>query len=109
MNDLLAAAKLAEQTREATDNVDAVVVEDNLKSLAGLGVAVRHWRTLRGWAMPALAAAAKVSEATLSKLERGEHSPTLTTLTAIANALNIDVASLLIDARRADADQGVLA
>lgn len=109
MSNLLAAAKLAEETREATDNVDDGVVDANLKSLAGLGVAVRHWRTLRGWAMPVLAAAAKVSEATLSKLERGEHSPTLTTLTAIANALNIDVADLLRDARRADAEEGVLA
>lgn len=107
--DLLAAAEQAELIRQTTDHQDPATVEDNLKSLAGLGVAVRHWRTLRGWSLTHVASVAQVSEATLSKLERGEHSPTMSTLTAVANALNVDVTVLMVDARRADADEGVLA
>ncbi|MDF2758734.1 MAG: Helix-turn-helix domain, partial [Thermomicrobiales bacterium] len=53
------------------------------------GACVRAARQRQGLTLEALAAAAGISRATLSNLERGEHSPSLTAATNVARALGV--------------------
>ena len=64
------------------------------------GARVRAARQRQGLTLDALAAAAGISRATLSNLERGEHSPSLTAATNVARALRVSLAELLGDEDR---------
>jgi transcriptional regulator with XRE-family HTH domain len=59
------------------------------------GARVREARSHQGLTLEELAAAAGVSRATLSNLERGEHSPSLNAATDVARALGVSLAQLL--------------
>jgi transcriptional regulator with XRE-family HTH domain len=61
------------------------------------GARVRAARQRQGLTLDALAASAGISRATLSNLERGEHSPSLTAATNVARALSVSLAELLGD------------
>lgn len=67
---------------------------------ARFGARVRAARQRQGLTLDALAAAAGISRATLSNLERGEHNPSLTAATNVARALGIGLALLLGDEDR---------
>lgn len=54
-------------------------------------------RTARGWSLTEMAARSTVSKAMLSKIERGESSPTATVLTKIAGAFGLTLAKLLTE------------
>jgi len=62
---------------------------------ARFGAQVRAERLRRGLTLDALAAAAGISRASLSNLERGEHSPSLTAATNVARALGVSLGNLL--------------
>src|SRR5918997_3623074 len=64
------------------------------------GARVRAARQRQGLTLEALATAAGISRATLSNLERGEHSPSLTAATNVAGALRVSLAELLGDEDR---------
>jgi transcriptional regulator with XRE-family HTH domain len=55
---------------------------------------VRGLRTARGLSLNELAAASKVGKATLSRIEAGEANPTVETLYALADALDVPFGSL---------------
>ncbi|MFC7878752.1 helix-turn-helix domain-containing protein [Isoptericola sp. NPDC057391] len=61
----------------------------------GLGKRVRAERTRRGWSLSELAEASGVSRAMISKVERGEASPTATVLGKLSAAFELSVSSLL--------------
>jgi transcriptional regulator with XRE-family HTH domain len=81
---------------EATVTVDA---PDSTITIR-FGARVRMARQRQGLTLDALAAAAGISRATLSNLERGEHSPSLTAATNVARALRVSLAELLGDEDR---------
>lgn len=58
-------------------------------------------RQERGWTLEALAESSGVSRAMISKIERGEASPTAATLARLAAALGVSLASLFGAAARA--------
>lgn len=60
-----------------------------------LGAAIRKKRNERGWKIAALADKVGVSEDFIGKIERATDIPSLQTLVAIANALEVSVDSLL--------------
>lgn len=62
-----------------------------------LGAAIRKKRTERGWKIATLADKAGVSEDFIGKIERATDTPSLQTVVAIANALEVGVDSLLRD------------
>lgn len=55
-------------------------------------------RKARGWSMTDLAARSDVSKAAISKIERGEMSPTASVLVRLAHAFNLTLAGLLVRA-----------
>ena len=59
-----------------------------------LGGRIRHARTLSGLTLKQLATEAGCSESMLSKIERGQASPSLSALHRLARALNTNVAEL---------------
>ena len=62
---------------------------------AAIGEAIRAGRTARGESMRALAARAGISQPMLSKLENGQLLPSLTTVYALAAALEIPASRML--------------
>lgn len=62
-----------------------------------LGAAIRKKRIERGWKIAILADKAGVSEDFIGKIERATDIPSLQTIVAIANALEVGVDSLLRD------------
>jgi transcriptional regulator with XRE-family HTH domain len=60
-----------------------------------IGEAIRQFRTANRVGLAALAERAGISKGFLSKIERGEKAPAISTLMAIAAALNIRLSSLL--------------
>lgn len=62
-----------------------------------LGAAIRKKRIERGWKIAILADKAGVSEDFIGKIERATDIPSLQTVVAIANALEVGVDSLLRD------------
>lgn len=56
---------------------------------------VREQRSERGWSQPELARRASLSNAMVSMVERGERTPSLEALAALAAALELDPGSLL--------------
>lgn len=67
---------------------------------AQFGARVRAARLRQELTLETLAATAGISRATLSNLERGEHSPSLTAATNVARALGVSLAELLGDEER---------
>ena len=64
------------------------------------GARVRAQRMRLGMTLDELAAATGVSRATLSNIERGEHSPSLTKATDVARTLGVSLAQLLGEEER---------
>ena len=58
-------------------------------------------RTARGWSLDDLAAASGISRATLSRLERGDTSPTATLLGKLCAAHNITMSRLIAEVEQA--------
>ncbi|WP_373048286.1 helix-turn-helix domain-containing protein [Vulgatibacter sp.] len=56
---------------------------------------VRDLRLERGWSQPELARRSTLSNAMVSMVERGERTPSLEALAALASALDVDPAILL--------------
>lgn len=71
---------------------------------AGLGNRIRALRLQQGLSLRAVAAIAKISPSLLSQIERSEASPSLVSLVAIADALDVRPGVLLDD--EVDTDQG---
>jgi transcriptional regulator with XRE-family HTH domain len=71
-------------------------IEDDAATLAGR---IHTERETRGWSLSDLAERAGVSKAMLSKIERGEASPTAATLSRIATAYGLTLAALFEQAR----------
>ena len=65
------------------------------RSAAALGPRLRELRTRRGLSLEQLAARSGVSRAMLSKVERGENTPTITVVLKVASALEIGAAELI--------------
>ncbi|MGN7917339.1 MULTISPECIES: helix-turn-helix domain-containing protein [Lysobacter] len=66
---------------------------------------IRLERETRGWSLADLAARSEVSKAAISKIERGETSPTAALLVRLAGAFDLTLAGLLL---RAEGDAGRL-
>jgi transcriptional regulator with XRE-family HTH domain len=66
----------------------------------GVGIArrIRLERDARNWSLADLATRSGVSKATISKIERGEASPTAVVLVRVANAFDLTFAGLLLRA-----------
>lgn len=64
------------------------------------GARVREARSQQRLTLDGLASAAGISRATLSNLERGEHSPSLNAATDVARALGVSLAQLLGEEER---------
>jgi transcriptional regulator with XRE-family HTH domain len=79
-------------------------------AVAAFGERLRGERRARGWPIERLAAASGVSRAMISKIERGESSPTAVVLGKLSAALELSVSELLAPAGPAatgsDADAG---
>lgn len=63
--------------------------------MAAFGERLRGERRVRGWPIERLAAASGVSRAMISKVERGESSPTAVVLGKLSAALELSVSELL--------------
>ncbi|NEX95263.1 XRE family transcriptional regulator [Caulobacter sp. 17J65-9] len=74
---------------------------------ARLSRRIRLERGARDWSLAELAQRSGVSKAMISKIERGETSPTATVLVRLAVAFDLTLAGLLVRAE-ADADGGLL-
>lgn len=63
----------------------------------GFGARLQALRRGRGWALTELAATSGVSKSALSKIERGEMSPTYDTLRKLADGFGLPLAALVSD------------
>ena len=76
----------------------STIVESERASLESyLAHRIADLRTARGWSLAELAERSTVSKAMLSKIERGESSPTATVLAKIASAFGLTLAKLLAE------------
>ena len=76
----------------------STIVEDETSSLdSHLAQRIASLRTTQGWSLAELSARSTVSKAMLSKIERGESSPTATVLAKIAAAFGLTLAKLLTE------------
>ena len=80
-------AKPARQARESRGSDDAIVAE--------VGGRVKRLRIQAGLTLDEFAAQSGVSRAMLSKVERGEKSPTLAIIVRIAKGLNVSMSALM--------------
>jgi transcriptional regulator with XRE-family HTH domain len=69
------------------------------------GERLRGERLARGWSMDQLAGASGVSRAMISKIERGESSPTAVLLGKLSAALELSVSELLTGTRLGDGQE----
>jgi transcriptional regulator with XRE-family HTH domain len=69
--------------------------------MAAFGERLRAARRARGWPIDRLASASGVSRAMISKIERGESSPTAVVLGKLSAALELSIAELLAGATAA--------
>lgn len=69
--------------------------EEGLEEAAALGRRIRAVRKQAGFTLDQLSAASGVSRAALSKIERGEMSPTYESLTKLARGFGTDLATLI--------------
>jgi len=67
-----------------------------------LGLEVKNWRETRDITFCQLAKRARISKATLSKIEHGKHNPTIKTVVKLCNALRIGFNDLVNDPREGD-------
>src|SRR5262249_45712729 len=67
-------------------------------SSAQLARRLRYERDMRGWSLAELGERSGVSKATISKIERGEVSPTAVILVRLAGAFDLTLAGLLLRA-----------
>ncbi|MDO8312807.1 MAG: helix-turn-helix transcriptional regulator, partial [Sideroxyarcus sp.] len=65
---------------------------------ARIATRIKLERDARGWSLAGLAERAGVSKATISKIERGEVSPTAVILVRLAGAFDLTLAGLLLRA-----------
>jgi transcriptional regulator with XRE-family HTH domain len=77
------------------------IEEDDRKEAMDFGRRVRDHRSSRGLSLEDLAAKAGVSRAMLSKVERGEKSPTIPIASKIARGLGLSLSLLVGDAEAA--------
>jgi transcriptional regulator with XRE-family HTH domain len=77
---------------------------DTLVDTSGQAIARRiQWeRKARKWSMADLAVRSDVSKAAISKIERGEMSPTASVLVRLAHAFDLTLAGLLVRAEQPD-------
>ena len=76
----------------------STIVEEGKTALESyLAQRIAGLRTARGWSLAELAERSTVSKAMLSKIERGESSPTATVLVKIASAFGLTLAKLLAE------------
>lgn len=75
-----------------TDNEQA---DDRQSSILTFSKRVKEFRKLRGLTQANLAEAAEVDRKTISRIENSAYSPSLTSLFAIAKALEVDPKELL--------------
>jgi transcriptional regulator with XRE-family HTH domain len=75
-------------------------------SMTAFGERLRGARRARGWPIDRLASASGVSRAMISKIERGESSPTAVVLGKLSAALELSVAELLAAAPATGAGAG---
>lgn len=75
----------------------STIVDDATERVAD---AIRRARAARGWSLADLAGHSGVSKAMISKIERGEASPTVALLGRLAEAFDIALPALLAGARR---------
>ena len=77
-------------------NENSNELSDNRKSsIEHFSQKVKEFRTLRGLTQANLAEAAAVDRKTISRIENSAYSPSLTSLFAIAKALEVDPKDLL--------------
>lgn len=69
---------------------------------AQLGERIRKLRKQAGLTQKELAERSGIGRVTLSRLERGDHSPRYGTLVALAEALGVSVTDLLVDRTRSE-------
>lgn len=74
--------------------------------MAAFGERLRAARRARGWPIDRLASASGVSRAMISKIERGESSPTAVVLGKLSAALELSIAELLAAAPAAGSVDG---
>lgn len=79
--------KTTRQLRAGRANDDAIIIE--------VGSRVKRLRTEAGLTLEEFAAQSGVSRAMLSKVERGEKSPTLAIIVRIAKGLNVSMSTLM--------------
>ncbi|MFK8250539.1 helix-turn-helix domain-containing protein [Ancylobacter terrae] len=77
----------------------SIIIDDTGTRLAAR---LRLEREARGWSLADLAARAGLAKATISKIERGEISPTAVTLVRLATAFDLTLAGLLLRAEGGD-------
>ena len=82
------------------ETLDAAPGSGSGSASSRFGARVREARGQQGLTLEELAAAAGISRATLSNLERGEHSPSLNAATDVARALGVSLAQLLGEEER---------
>lgn len=68
---------------------------DPKQLLLGLAAVLRDERSSNGWSQEKLAEQAGVHRNYVGTIERAEQAPTITTMTLISNALNLEVSELL--------------
>jgi transcriptional regulator with XRE-family HTH domain len=88
-----APARPQSEERHHSDS-GAPPVEDERSIEAAIGAQVRHLRNQVGINASELAAEAGLSASALSKIENGQISPSLSTLRALARALNVPISTL---------------
>lgn len=62
-----------------------------------VGERVRHWRVKRGYSLRVLSEASGLSVNAISRIERGENSPTVSSLQLLATALNVPITSFFMN------------
>ena len=60
-------------------------------TVTSVSILLRHWREKQGYSVRELARMARVGFVTVSRIEHGHMSPTVTMLEKLAKALKIDV------------------
>ena len=95
---LVAAAEEAQDERIAAAdaaNPAEIIPHEVVRRTAAGDNPVRVWREFRGLTQARLAAKAGMSQADISRLERGEQGARATTLCALAEALGVRIDSLV--------------
>lgn len=76
---------------------DEQTASTGYQAVLEIGAKLQRLRRDRNWTLQEASRATGISLSTLSKIERGELSPTVTTLSRMAAGFNVDVASLLTE------------